>query len=98
MSDEFKYTKQETANILSIYEIGTFIGGILLGFLSDLMYAKRSPIGVIAIIISSILAFCFTFCYKSMGTTTLSIIFFTLGLLLGGLMHVISVTCSADLG
>ena len=54
---------QEIANILSIYELGSALGSIFLGFLSDKFYFRRSPIVFISTLLSTLIAFHITFRY-----------------------------------
>ena len=82
----------------SAFEIGTMFGGIFLGFISDRCYSKRSPIGCVAIIISFLICFTLTFNYKTIQSEQLAVSLFFLGLLLGGMHHILCVTCAADLG
>lgn len=98
LDHEFGFSKFETANMLSVFEVGTLFGGFSLGFLSDLMYARRSPVGAVAVLISFCLSMTLTLQYKDMSQIALSFILFFLGLMLGGLHHILCVTCSADLG
>lgn len=98
LRQELKYDPQQAANIATMCDAGNLVGGFVLGWLSDCTYSKRSPIGVLAILISTTLALYLTLFYKSIGFFTLSFIMMFFGLLLGGLHHLLCVTCSADLG
>ena len=49
--------------MLSLYEVGVLIGAVLLGGISDYFYARRSPIGMISIVFSSIICFVIAFKY-----------------------------------
>ena len=82
----------------STYEIGTMFGGFTLGFISDRLYKKRSPVGAFAIVVSFLIAISLTIKFKDVSTFTLAVSLFFLGLLLGGLHHILCVTCAADLG
>ena len=93
-----KFTKQHTANLLSFFELGTLFGGFSLGLLSDLTYGKRSPVILSAILLSLLLSLLLTTAFASLSTAMLLMILFFLGLNLGGLHHLLCVTCSADLG
>jgi len=76
-------------------EIGTIIGAILLGALSDYERFRRAPLSAFVVILGSIMMVILTTSHKSLCT---SFMFFTIGLLLGGINHIISVTCACDLG
>jgi sugar phosphate permease len=73
-------------------------GGFALGFVSDRFYGKRSPVGAVAIIISFMISLSITIRFQSISSISLAVSLFFLGLLLGGLNHILCVTCAADLG
>jgi len=82
----------------SAVEIGNLFGGAVLGYLSDLCYSKRSPPGVLAVIISFFLMLNLTFNYQTVSAEFIAFSLFSIGLLLGGLHHSLCITCAADLG
>jgi sugar phosphate permease len=41
--------------VASCYDIGSILGGLVLGYISDKMYSRRIPITVVAILLSGIL-------------------------------------------
>ena len=63
LTEELSYSNSEIANIQSLYEVGTVIGAIVLGFVSDKFYSRRSPIGVLSIFVSIFISFYVTFNY-----------------------------------
>ena len=69
-----------------------------LGLLSDLTYGKRSPVALMAILISIIISFVVTYEVLVMPTSVFYILMFLLGLFISGLNNVINAACSADLG
>jgi len=44
-----------------MFDIGGIFGSIALGFLSDRLYAKRSPVAFLAIWIAFLMSMCLTF-------------------------------------
>jgi sugar phosphate permease len=83
----------QTAN-----DIGNMLGGGALGYLSDQCYSKRSPVGVIAVVVSFAISLTLTFSYKTIPYMWFTFFMFMIGLLLGGLHHMLCITCSSDLG
>ena len=82
----------------SFFEIGTMVGGISLGFISDRFYQKRAPVGFVAILISFSICMTLTFNYAKISYNIFATFLAVLGFLLGGMHHIIVVTCSADIG
>ena len=64
LGQELEYDDSQIANIATCYEIGNLFGGVTLGFISDWFYAKRSPVGFVAILISFAICIGLTFSYK----------------------------------
>ena len=98
LSKEFNYSNHVIANLQTSFDAGALIGGAALGWLSDRCYAKRSPVGAAAIVVSFGIAFTLTFTYKHAGYWHLAVCLFFLGMLLGGLHHLLCITCAADMG
>jgi sugar phosphate permease len=98
LDQELQYTDPQIANMATSYEVGNLFGGLALGFISDFFYAKRSPVGFAAILVSFTICFVLTFSYKTLSPGMLGTLLFILGLLLGGMHHILCVTCAADLG
>jgi sugar phosphate permease len=44
------------AHISAVFDIGAILGSIILGHMTDFCYSKRSPIIIIAIIVSTIVS------------------------------------------
>ena len=98
LTEELSYSNSEIANIQSLYEIGTVIGAIVLGFISDKFYSRRSPIGVLSILVSIFISFYVTFNYAKLSFGWLASLMFCLGFFIGSLHHLICMTATADLG
>ena len=84
--------------MLSLYEVGVVVGAIVLGFTSDLFYSRRSPIGMLSIILSSAFCFYIAFNYKELSQGSFTILLFFLGFFCGSLHHLICISATADLG
>ena len=84
--------------MLSVYEIGVVIGAIILGGTSDYFYARRSPIGMLSIISSSIFLFIIAFNYTGLSKGAFTALLFFLGFFCGSLHHLICISATADLG
>ena len=69
-----------------------------MGYLSDRLYGKRSPVAFTAIIIASALAFSLAFHLRSLSVISLQGIMFAFGMVVSGLNNIISASCSADIG
>ncbi len=90
------YSDYETASCVSMLDIGYVLGGVLIGYLSDLTYSRRSPVAVLSIMIATflhvllliidpqdkVLFFCFVF---------------IIGLLMGGVVAISSGISCADI-
>ena len=98
LNEVYSFEKAEIANIQTVFEVGTLLGGFTLGYASDKLQGRRSPVAAASILISLFLSIYLTINYHSMTATSLSTLFFFMGLLMGGVMHLIVITCSADIG
>ena len=98
LTEELSYENKNIANVQSLYEIGTVAGAIILGFFSDKCYSRRSPIGMLSILVSTAVSFTITFNYKTLSTPAFTALMFTLGFFIGSLHHLICMTATADLG
>ena len=98
LAEEFKLQNSEISGIVTIYEIGTLFGAVILGLISDFFYAKRSPIIAIAVFVSTIVSFVITGVFTDLSPVTLRVLFFILGFCIGTTHHLICITCTADLG
>ena len=63
---ELSFTNFMIARMLTFYEISTLFGTIALGMISDLLYAKRSPVAIIFVVCASLVAFFITNQYKDL--------------------------------
>ena len=74
------------------------LGSMALGFVSDMMHGKRSPVALGSVIISIVLTYTLAFTVKQMDTAVFFIVMFFIGFFISGLNNMISSACSADLG
>ena len=63
---ELSFTNFMIARMLTFYEISTLFGTIALGMISDLLYAKRSPVAILFVVFASLVAFFITNQYKDL--------------------------------
>ena len=92
------YSESKVANLSTLLDLGAMLGSIALGFLSDLMYGKRSPVALIAVIFSITISFVLTYEVFNMSEPLLFTMMFFMGFFISGLNNMISAACSADLG
>lgn len=91
------YTDYETATAVSIYDIGNIVGSVLLGYLTDLTYSRRTPLAVLSIVLATIVDVLLILIQPHMKAALYCHVFF-LGVLIGGITAIISGIASADLG
>ncbi|TNV80079.1 hypothetical protein FGO68_gene6337 [Halteria grandinella] len=91
------YSDYETAWAVAAYDMGNVLGGVFFGALTDLTFSRRTPWAVLAIILAT--AFQVLLAYLP---DTGKVVFFThifvIGILMGGVLVIISGIASADLG
>jgi sugar phosphate permease len=90
------YTDYETAFAASTLDIGVVIGGVIIGYLTDLTYSRRIPITVLCIFIASGLQLLMIVISPETRVLFFVYIFF-LGMLMGGAIAIISGISCADL-
>lgn len=54
-NDEHQYSDYEMASATATLDIGNLIGAVLIGYLTDLTYSRRTPIAVVSILLATIL-------------------------------------------
>lgn len=79
-------------------DIGGLIGSAGIGFLSDLTYGKRSPVTMIALLLSCVILYALIISYAQITYTKLLIDIFFFGLFFQGVANTIVGACSADMG
>jgi len=58
---DLKYNDYQVANLSTTIDVGAMFGSMALGFISDLMYGKRSPVALCAVMISIVISYVLTF-------------------------------------
>jgi MFS transporter, OPA family, solute carrier family 37 (glycerol-3-phosphate transporter), member 3 len=81
-----------------VIDLGAMFGSMALGYLSDLMYGKRSPVALGAVLFSIVISYVVTFNVYDMPSPLFFVLMFLLGFFISGLNNMISSACSADLG
>ena len=74
------------------------MGSFIMGYISDKLYSKRSPVSFVAVLIASALGFTLTYRMHEISQLTLSILMFFFGFIVSGLNNIISASCAADIG
>lgn len=74
------------------------MGSIVLGFVSDRMYGKRSLVALVAVVCSMTLMYLITAILGIMTTFSFIGMMFFVGFILGGLANLMYYACSIDLG
>jgi len=96
---EYKdYTLGQIADVSSFFDAGGLVGSLVLGYLSDKLYSKRSPISFLAVIVASALGFTLHTHLASLTQISLSLLLFCFGFIVSGLNNIISASCAADVG
>ena len=79
-------------------DLGAMLGSIALGWISDKMHGRRSPVALIAVIVSVAISFSVYVTVYDMTIAVFFVMMFLLGFFISGLNNMISAACSADLG
>jgi len=77
------YGDYQTAITSSTFDIGNVFGGVIIGYLSDLMYSRRTPLAALSILLATGMMILMIFISPTALYPFLVYIFF-LGILLGG--------------
>jgi MFS transporter, OPA family, solute carrier family 37 (glycerol-3-phosphate transporter), member 3 len=93
---ELNYNNPSIELIAIVNDVGTIMGSITLGKISDLMYKKRSPIAFFGLIIGGILFLLIAFLSDSSKYLIYTLIFFV-GFIVGGVFNIVTATAAADL-
>ena len=92
------FANTQIANIQTSYEVGVICGTLILGYLSDRIYSRRSPVGMTSILFSSLISFLIYSHYLTFSQFMWQLSMFCLGFFLGSMLHMLCVTCPADIG
>ena len=53
-----KYSDYETAFTAALLDVGVVIGGVVIGYLTDLTYSRRTPLAFVSILLGTCLLVC----------------------------------------
>ena len=69
-----------------------------LGFLSDKLYQKRSPVAAFSIICAAAILYSITFANSSISHPFFLVLMFFLGAFMYGINNLVQASCAADIG
>ena len=78
--------------------MGAILGSIALGYISDRMYGKRSPVALIAVITSMVIMYYLAAHETTVTRLSFTVMMFFIGFFISGLSNMIGSACAADLG
>jgi len=90
------YNNTDVAFIAISFDVGTMLGSILLGLLTDYTYKKRSPVAFFGLVIGSGLFFMVVFLTDESKYIIFALIF-CIGFVVGGIFNIVAATAAADL-
>ena len=79
-------------------DVGGLLGSFCIGYISDMMYGKRSPITIVFLVLSCVIWYLLCVEYNSLTYESLMVSFFFYGYFMQGVTNTIAATCSADIG
>lgn len=79
-------------------DVGAILGSIVLGFVSDRMYGKRSPVALVAVASSMVIMYYLAANESTVTQASFFIMMFFIGFFTSGLANMIGSACAADLG
>lgn len=91
------FDEHQKALIATLFDIGTIVGSIVLGLISDFTYGKRSPVAVCSLLIATV-GFIFVILLDERHKEWLFVLIFILGFLVGGISNMIVGAAVADMG
>jgi len=95
---DLKYSNQDVANVSTLVDLGAMFGSMALGWCSDRLHGKRSPVALMAVFMSMALTYTLTYTVYLIPKALLFVMMFFIGFFISGLNNMISAACSADLG
>ena len=98
LEQAFDFGSQQNANISTSNDIGGMIGSILIGYISDLTYGKRSPVSLVALILSCVIWYTLAIEYNQLTYVSLLVSFFFYGMFMQGVTNTIAGLSSIDIG
>jgi len=98
LGHQLGYENSTIADIQSLYEVGVIFGALILGYISDRLHARRSPVIVASALFNTIISLIIYKNYESFTPRMWQFVLFWLGFFLGSMHHFCVVTCPADIG
>lgn len=99
LKEAHDFSNQRIANTVTLYEVGSIIGTIILGFQSDRnQNSRRSPTAIISISVAFAISLTFVLFYETYPQSLWLVSMFFFGFFLGSVHHLIVITVCADLG
>lgn len=92
------YDNSKIANISTVFDCGAIVGSVTLGYISDKIYSKRSPVAVAAVLCSMSVSYTITFHFEQMSLASFYIAMFFFGFFQSGIANIIAASCASDLG
>jgi len=90
LMDVFGYDKLQASNLIMIIAFGVILGGPILGYLTDKTFARNKRQFLSAIIGAQVLNWsCLVFLGPSLGSISLRLIFFVMGMTLAGTLSLV---------
>ena len=93
--DEF-FSVYESATCSATLDIGNVLGGVLIGYLTDLTFSRRTPLALVSIFLATAMQVCLVLISPENKVLFFIYIFF-FGILMGGAIAIISGISCADL-
>lgn len=94
--EELNYEHLDVELIAIAFDIGTIIGSISLGLLTDVTYKKRSPVAFFGLLIGTLLFLMVVF-FSDSSKPVILVIIFLIGFFVGGIFNIVAATAAADL-
>jgi MFS transporter, OPA family, solute carrier family 37 (glycerol-3-phosphate transporter), member 3 len=94
--EELDYDDLDVELIAISFDVGTIIGSISLGLLTDFTYKKRSPVAFIGLLIGTLLFLMVVF-FSDSSKPVILVIIFLIGFFVGGIFNIVAATAAADL-
>ncbi|CDW72436.1 sugar phosphate exchanger 3 [Stylonychia lemnae] len=92
------YTVHQIANLSSFFDTGAIFGSFILGYISDKLYSKRSPIAFVAVLAAAFISLTIQTNIKILSQIQFASLMFFFGFIISGLNNIISASCAADIG
>jgi len=91
------FTLYESATLSATLDIGNVLGGVLIGFLTDLTFSRRTPLALVSIFLATAMQVCLILVNPAENKVLFFIYMFFFGILMGGAIAIISGISCADL-